>query len=51
MDVPPPQAHAAMEQEAAAKTAALVQIAPIAPAANTVEASEPSGPSEAAPRT
>jgi len=30
MDVPPPPAHTAMEQEAAAKTATLVQIAPAA---------------------
>ena len=36
MDVPPPQAHVAMEQAAAAKTAALVQIAP-APSSNGSE--------------
>lgn len=40
MDVPPPQAHAAMEQAAAAKTATLVQIAP-APNGNGLERPSP----------
>ncbi|HEY5381944.1 MAG TPA: CPBP family intramembrane glutamic endopeptidase [Acidobacteriaceae bacterium] len=53
MDVPPPTAHAAMEQEAAAKTAALVQIAPAARAnaETATESSQPSESSEIAPRT
>jgi hypothetical protein len=53
MDVPPPKAHAAMEQEAAAKTAALVQIAPAAAASagKATESSQPSESPETAPRT
>lgn len=46
MDIPPPAAHTAMEQAAAAKTAPLVQIAP-APDSNG--ASRPPDPADAAP--
>lgn len=52
MDVPPPPAHAAMEEAAAAKTATLVQIAP-APSSNGSEPAatpEQTGSPESAPR-